>query len=69
MEDKNIVYSDKIKEGCIEVPGEFEGKIYVNFNSLINEESNVVLDSNMLSNIVSWELRLFHLMKNIILLL
>ncbi|MDM0202212.1 hypothetical protein QSO80_02445 [Clostridioides difficile] len=54
LEGKNIIYSDKIKEGCIEVPGEFEGKIYVNFNSLINEESNVVLDSNMLSNIVSW---------------
>ncbi|HBH0641125.1 TPA: hypothetical protein KR432_002600, partial [Clostridioides difficile] len=54
LEDKNIIYSDKIKEGCIEVPGEFEGKIYVNFNSLINEKSNVVLDSSMLSNIVSW---------------
>ncbi len=54
FEDKNIIYSDKIKDGCIEVPGKFEGKIYVNFNNLINEKSNVVLDSNMLSNIVSW---------------
>lgn len=54
LEDRNIIYSDKIKDGCIEVPGEFEGKIYVNFNNLINEKSNVVLDSNTLSNIVSW---------------
>lgn len=54
LEGKNIIYLDKIKEGCIEVLGEFEGKIYVNFNSFINEESNVVLDLNMFLNIVSW---------------
>ncbi|EQF23774.1 putative membrane protein [Clostridioides difficile CD160] len=54
FEDKNIIYSDKIKDGCIEVPGEFEGKIYVNFNSFINDKSNVLLDSSMLSNIVNW---------------
>lgn len=54
FEDKNIIYSDKIKDGCIEVPGEFEGKIYVDFKSFINDKRNVLLDSNMLSNVVSW---------------
>ncbi|NJJ33737.1 hypothetical protein GSQ51_09215 [Clostridioides difficile] len=54
FEDKNIIYSDRIKDGCIEVPGEFDGKIYVNFNSFINDKDNILLDSNMLSNVVSW---------------
>ncbi|MCC0630041.1 hypothetical protein IC171_14585 [Clostridioides sp. ES-S-0171-01] len=54
LEDKNIIYLDKIKDGCIEVPGEFEGKIYVNFNSFINDKNNMLLDFNRLSDIVSW---------------
>ncbi|MCC0667270.1 MULTISPECIES: hypothetical protein [unclassified Clostridioides] len=54
IENQNIIYSDKIKDGCIDIPGEFEGKIYVNFSSFINDKNNVVLDSNVLSDINGW---------------
>ncbi|MGO0882016.1 hypothetical protein ACTPDI_04470 [Clostridioides difficile] len=54
IENQNIIYSDKIKDGCIEIPGKFEGKIYVNFNSFINDKKNVMLDSDKLSDINGW---------------